>query len=310
HDRTLVIYRWEKGVLVEEYSYWASSGDRFLTIDAIDLDGNGRPEIYVTNYRHPNLATFVLAYEDGKYKVVARNISTFFRVIEPGGGKPILVGQAIGLEEPFYGSVYEYAWSDEGPVPKRALPLPKGIDVYGFNYWDVDGDGINEIVEIGKFGRIVVYRPDGQKVFETRQRFGGYFSRFRYDQSLEREETIALPDGADADPQYETIRGRLLLRDVTGDNRPDLIVPANKRRVEFVSTLGLGDADIVALRWDGSTVSEEWRSRGVGGVIIDYQFVDLDGDGAEELVAAVVETKFLSLKGGVTRLLVYQLKRI
>jgi hypothetical protein len=88
-----------------------------------------------------------------------------------------------------------------------------------------------------------------------------------------------------------------------------LVVPVNLRRVELVSSFGMGDAEIVALAWDGSVLIEQWRSRKVGGVIVDYQFVDLDGDGAEELVAAVVETELLSWKSGATRLVVYQLKK-
>ncbi|MFQ5913619.1 MAG: FG-GAP repeat domain-containing protein [Nitrospinota bacterium] len=310
YNNHLSIYRWEKGVLSEKYLYRATPADRFLSIDAIDLDKNGRPEIYVTSYRHPTLNTFVLTYEGGKYKVAASRLSVFFRVIQPGKEKPMLVGQALGVEEPFYGPVYEYAWSGSGePTPKRALPLPRDVSVYGFNYWDVDGDGIEEIVQINDFGRLIIYRPDGKKIFQTAQRYGGYLGEFRYDQAVERPETLLQPDGADAEAKFQTIRGRLLLQDVTGDGRPDLIVPLNVRRVEFSSTFGMGDAQIVALRWDGSNLTEEWRSRRVGGVIVDYQFVDLDGDGAQELVVAVVESKVLSLKSGVSRLVVYQLKK-
>jgi len=99
------------------------------------------------------------------------------------------------------------------------------------------------------------------------------------------------------------------LRDITGDKKPDLVVPVNLRRVDLISNFGLGDAEIVALAWDGSALTEQWRSRKVGGVIVDYQFVDLDGDGAEELVAAVVEGELLSFKSSATRLVVYQLKK-
>jgi hypothetical protein len=308
HDNQLTIYHWEKGILKEEFSYRTSTGDRFLTVDAIDLDGNGLPEIYITGYRHPNLSTFAMAYVEGKYKVVASNIGAFLRVIEPSRGKPMLVGQALGIEAPFYGPVYEYEWTNGAPEPKRALPLPTGITVYGFNYWDIDGDEIDEIVQISNFGRVKLIRQDGEIIFQTTDRYGGYFPEFRYDQALERAEVRALGDGADADPKYQTIRGRLLLRDVTWDGRPDLVVPINLRRLEFMSNSGLNDAEIGALHWDGSVLVEEWRSRKVGGVVVDYQFADLDGDERPELVAAIVESELLSVKSGETRLVVYKLK--
>ena len=309
HDSELNVYRWEKGVLAEEFSYRASAGDRFLTVDSIDLNGDGRPEIYVTNYRHPVLNSFVVGFEKGKYKILKSGLDSFFRVIQGMDGKPILAGQALGLETPYYGNVYEYEWKNGGPVEKKPLPLPRGLTIYGFNYWDVDEDGISEIVEVKRFGRIAVYKTDGSVIHETRRTYGGYSTRFRYDQALTRPEIPDLIHGADADPKFETIRGRLLLRDVTGDRKPDLVVPVNLQRVAYIENLGMGDAEIAALAWDGSVLTEQWRSRKIGGVVADYQFVDLDGDGEEELVAAIVESKLLSLKAGTTRLVVYRLKK-
>lgn len=308
HGNELNIYSWKKGILSEEYSYQASAGERFLTVDSIDLNRDGRPEIYVTNYQHPILNSFVVGFERGKYKILKRGLDSFFRVIQGVDGKPILAGQALGLEAPFYGKVYQYEWKDGGPIEKSQLPLPRGLSVYGFNYWDVDDDGIAEIVEIKKFGRIAIYRKNGTIVDETREKYGGYLSRFRYDQALTRLEDRANLLGGDSDPKYETIRGRLLLRDVTGDKRPDLVVPSNLQRIERVENFGMGDSEIVALTWDGSRLFEQWRSRKIGGIVADYQFVDLDGDGHEELAVAVVEKKLLELRAGTTRLVVYRLK--
>ncbi len=308
HDSELNVYSWKKGILAEEYSYRASAGERFLTVDSIDLDRDGRPEVYVTNYQHPILNSFVLGFKNGKYTILKRGLDSFFRVIQGIDGKPILAGQALGLEAPFYGKVHEYEWKNGGPVVKGQLPLPRGLSVYGFNYWDVDDDGIAEIVEIKKFGRIAIYRKNGRIVDETREKYGGYLSRFRYDQALTRLEDRQNVLGGDVDPKYETIRGRLLLRDMTGDKRPDLVVPINLQRIERVQNFGLGDSEIAALTWDGSRLHEQWRSRKIGGIVVDYQFVDLDGDGQEELAVAVVEKKLLELKAGTTRLVVYRLK--
>ena len=145
--------------------------------------------------------------------------------------------------------------------------------------------------------RIAVYKPDGSVIHQTRRTYGGYSTRFRYDRALTRPETPNLIHGADAEPKFETIRGRLLLRDVTGDGKPDLVVPVNLQRVAYIENLGVADAEIAALAWDGSVLTEQWRSRQIGGVVTDYQFVDLDGDGQEELAAAVVESKFPVVQG-------------
>ena len=251
----------------------------------------------------------MVGFEKGAYKILKSGLDSFFRVIQGVDGRPILAGQALGLDSPFYGKVYEYEWRNGGPVEKKPLPLPRGLTVYGFNYWDIDEDGVSEIVEVKRFGRIAVYKPDGSVIHQTRRTYGGYSTRFRYDRALTRPETPNLIHGADAEPKFETIRGRLLLRDVTGDGKPDLVVPVNLQRVAYIENLGVSDAEIAALAWDGSVLTEQWRSRQIGGVVADYQFVDLDGDGEEELAAAVVESKFLSFKAGTTRLVVYRLKK-
>ncbi len=306
YDNRLSIYRWEGGRLIEEFLYKGGLADRFLAVDSIDLDGSGVPEIYVTNRRHPNVLSFVLEHRNGKYEVIASRLSVFFRAIEPVGRPPMLIGQREGVARAFHGDVYRYGWEGDKLVAKESLQLPKGGEVYGFNLWDVDQDGIEEVVEVTRNENLTIARRNGEQIWRGGDRIGVSLVEFRHDPTLSRPEE---PSGLDSDvrPVYLPIRGRLLLRDLNGSGRPSLLVPVNLRRLEFVSSSGYKDAELVAMAWDGQGLSEQWRSRKVGGIIADYAFGDLDGDGAEELILAVITKDLLSLSEGVSRAVVYSL---
>ncbi len=308
HDNRLRIYRWEGGRLIEEFLYKGGISDRFLAVDSIDLDGSGVPEIYVTNRRHPNVLSFVLEHRNGKYEVIASRLSVFFRAIEPMGRPPMLIGQNQGVARAFHGDVDRYGWEGDKLVAKESLRLPRGGEVYGFNLWDVDEDGIEEVVEVTRDENLTISRRDGEEIWRGGDKIGVSLIEFRHDPTL-RASTEPSALDSDVRPIYLPIRGRLLLRDLNGSGRPSLLVPVNLRRLEFVSSSGYKDAELVAMAWDGQGLSEQWRSRKVGGIIADYGFGDLDGDGSEELILAVITKKLLTLDEGVSRAVVYSLSQ-
>jgi hypothetical protein len=51
---------------------------------------------------------------------------------------------------------------------------------------------------------------------------------------------------------------------------------------------GFGNSLVVSLRWNGLTFVENWHTERTGGYIIDMAVADIDNDGEEEIVAALV----------------------
>ncbi len=54
----------------------------------IDLDNNGRPELYLTALDGFQLSSLVVQFRDGEYQITNANINWFLRVVE-------LPGQAL-----------------------------------------------------------------------------------------------------------------------------------------------------------------------------------------------------------------------
>jgi len=42
------------------------------------------------------------------------------------------------------------------------------------------------------------------------------------------------------------------------------------------------------LEWDGAGLVENWRTKKISGYVSDYQFKDIDNDGENEIVLALV----------------------
>ena len=47
-------------------------------------------------------------------------------------------------------------------------------------------------------------------------------------------------------------------------------------------------AEVYNLEWDGVGMVENWRTKRISGYVADYQFKDIDNDGENEVVLALV----------------------
>jgi hypothetical protein len=47
-------------------------------------------------------------------------------------------------------------------------------------------------------------------------------------------------------------------------------------------------AEVYDLEWDGMGMVENWRTKKINGYVADYQFKDIDNDGENEVVLALV----------------------
>lgn len=120
------------------------TGARILSLEASDLDGNGKAELFVSIYNEGfrRLETSVFALEEGKWAKKA-DLPLLVRAHQNAKGEPTLASQQIQDDKTFpFGAVYPLVYKDGKYVQGRPKLNPKRADwLYGFSYAQLDAAG-------------------------------------------------------------------------------------------------------------------------------------------------------------------------
>ncbi len=146
-----------------------------LSVDATDVDGDGRKELLVTCMAGDQIRSIV--YKKGKetYVEAAWDIRYFLAVVADASGKPVVVGQAFGFAQPFRGKFYRMVWdgktlkegeaftanTDIKPLNQGILGLSAGMSGEGWRWFYTDEELHLRVVD-----------PSGKTVFLSKDKHG------------------------------------------------------------------------------------------------------------------------------------------
>ena len=257
----------------------------FLTLDVADLNHNGHAEIIVTSVVEDDLRSFILEYEEGKFRKITEKAGWFFRVLDHPKEGSILLGQQRGSDglptDPIYRMVWKKKSFEKGPK----MNFPKETMIFGLTMADIRGKGKPEIIALDKFDRLNIFSEDGKRQWKSGDRFGGTNNYY------DTKRKVA-PGFRPADPLPSRvfIQGRVLIRDLNGDGTPQIIVNKNEFSSGKISErLRVYEkGEIHGLIWEEDGLTANWKTREIKGYIADYQIRDVENNGNEELVVAVV----------------------
>lgn len=288
----VVVYRLEGGRMRELARFDDEASD-FRWLDVADMNGDGRPELYIAAYRSNELFSMVLQLRDRKFEILRRNDRTFYRLVRvrrpakgakvPDSEAYLLLGQREGLDKPFEGPVHRYRWTGKNLASVAPYALPEKMTILGFGLWDIDRDGALDVIEVGEDDRLRLFSRRGEEIYKSAEAYGAPVHAF----TLDGED-----DGEDA--KRLAVRSRVLVEDVDGDGVDEVLVIRNEYASPIVPGLGVTGGQIVSLIWDGSGLSETWRSRKVGRGVVDFALADADNDGSRDLVAATASVGVLA----------------
>ncbi len=262
----------------------------FLTLDVADVNRNGTSEIFitavrdVTNIKEGDLESLVVEYEGNGFKRLGDKQPWYLRVLDTPGKEPMLVGQKMGPAESFWGPIYRFSWKKNTFRKDGKLKLPKGTVLYGLAIADLTGNGREEIIRLDSTDHLRVLAMDGKELlYKSSGKYGG--SNNFFDRA-----TLATTTSADPVGKRVYIPGRILVLDLDGDGKVEIIVNKNHFTTgSFFERIRLSEkAEVFSLVWDGTMLSENWRTKEIPGYIADYQVEDFDNDGKMELVVAQV----------------------
>ncbi len=265
----------------------SNPGKRIINLDTADLDDNGIDEIYVSSVTGSQPVSFILRQRRKSFRMVSGDIGMFIRVFD-SGAEDVFLAQRSGARDVFSSAAVLMDWQKGGYVQKDTLKLPPGMSVYGSNITDIDQDGEDEIIFINPDGCLEVASMEGDRKWKSSEIFNAAGRYFEYN-----------VEGAVSEVHRVIVPPRIVIPDMTDqDTDNEIIVCRNY--------LNLDRALVYGLVWNGVSLTTGWKTREIDGYIADFQVKDIDNDGIEELIVAVV--KRLDDASAKSSLRVYDLK--
>ena len=269
------------------------SYDYYVSLDVADINGNGVKEIIVSSYNGMQVDSFIVEFRNGKFVTIASGLPFFMRVIDNASGIPLLLGQRRGMDKPFDTPIYEIVYQNGEYKEGSKMRIPQGLSVYGLTLDKLGSSGAEKIITLHDYDYICVYEQTDKPLSRVAIMGGSdefiWKSEDVYGGSNTIIESIKGSNLSSDDP-YNYINLRILTYDTNKDGKREIIIVKNLsssgrtlQRVKLFSS-----AEVYDLEWDNMGMVENWRTKKINGYVADYQFKDIDNDGENEVVLALV----------------------
>lgn len=324
---TLFFFNQNNGRFQEIGEHKVSNKAKINAVNVADFDGDGRSEIYVSANFGGKARSYVFTWNSvNGVQEVLQLPNWFIQVVEKEG-KEFLVGQR-GVDDATRGyvvpGVYELNIASDFSSYSRGeqLTLPKGVDLLSFAYADLNGNGKDETVVIDKHERLLVYGGNNELLHVSVDNYGGSTNFFGV--GLGKSDKIMEGVDEDLDDASENrnfIPTRILIVDVDGDGRDEIVVGSNQRE-ELVASAqkdkkdeendgklnlfsgGIGGVSnpfsnlfpntrsyegstVACLSFTDNALQQLWRTNTVPGSISDYSYTTtlvVDEGGQEQRI--------------------------
>jgi TolB-like protein len=312
HNLYVFKYDGDKMSLFQKIKH--GSEHNFLSLDVADVNRNKVAEIIVTSVlknEQPILQSFILEYEEGKFKKVVENAEWYFRVLEHPKEGPTLMGQRMSNEiqeydSAFSGPIYQFVWKKNSFERGPEMPFPRGTIIFGLAMGDIRNNGTAELVGIDYSERLRITGKDKKSSWTSGEQYGGTINF--YDNNAKKKMWEATIHSSTANWRV-FIPGRVLIKDLDGDGLNEVIVNKN-----ISSTTDWADklrwfkkGEIYNLVWDEGDLITNWKTKEIGGYISDFQIKDIDNDGFEELVVSVMDLGNITDRKGTSNIFIFKL---
>ena len=269
------------------------SYDYYVSLDVADINANGIKEIIVSSYTGQQVDSFILEFRNGKFVTIASGLPFFMRVIDNASGVPLLLGQRRGLEKPFDPPIYEIVWQNGEYREGQKMRIPQGLSVYGLTLDKLGSGGAERIVTLNDYDYICIYEQTDKPLSKVAVIGGSDEFIWKSEDVFGGSNTIIESmkgSNVNSDDPYNYINLRILTYDTNKDGKREIIIVKNLsssgrmfQRVKLFTS-----AEVYDLEWDGMGMVENWRTKKINGYVADYQFKDIDNDGENEVVLALV----------------------
>lgn len=296
---TVLVYGTERGQMVKMAEAGAGTGN--IGVDAMDLNANGRDELFITHFDSDTgrVLSYVLEWEGGEFRRIADNLRWYFRSVDLADRGRVLVGQRQGIGERFAPGIYEIGYSDGTYDGVQKLNFPRNRTVFGFAQGAVRSAGMADVVDYSRDGYLRLMDHKGAEEWVSSESYGGSANAlfFRSKVDPKEKEVLYLPS-------------RVHLADLDGDGLSEIMAVRNDDAAKaFDRTRWFKQGRLVIHKWDQLGLTTLWRTRGLSKFIGDFTLADINADGSPEIVAAVVQKQRTVVGSGSSYLAVFSLDK-
>jgi len=273
----LSLYRWEGQALVWRWDEDGRGGRRILSLDAADVDGDGRSEVLVTAVVRGRVTSELRRWQDGALKIAATIDGVYLRAAPRSGAPALLLGQRSGIDEVLTGRVEQYRLGAGSFERIADSALPGSVGIFGLAL--APAGGSVTLYALDRAGYIFGLTPAGAVVWRSTRPYGGY------PPPLAASELFGsgVVDDQDFDEEARAFQGRLLAEETPGGVQ--LVVPRNFSDSSVL--LARGQGEVVIFAGPPGSPKELRRSRVFDGYVSDLARVDIDGDGSAAILFVV-----------------------
>lgn len=253
-----------------------------ISLDTADINGNGRPELFVTAMLNGKVFSYVIEFREGAYRRIAE-LPGFLRVVSYPGKGTVLIGQGYDEETFYSGATRQYSWSDGKYLPSAEFSLPEGIGLYGWTFANL-GESEPMLVVLDQEDHLLVFSK-GRPVWKSAEQFTA-LDNYVYKPVTGVAAVLSKQASRNDKSRRERLRGRVLAIDLNADGMDEIIVPKNLTG-KFLG--GFTSAELVGLSWTGARLDPSWSIKDIPGPVHDFIVAERAGGGSR--ISVVVRTK-------------------
>jgi len=293
-EKKVIITRIKQGKFTNIANIDIPTGTKLLSLDAIDLNHNNFPELYLTAVKDAKLNSQVFEYRNGGYQKIIDHQDWFFRVVSIPKQGNHLFGQHLGsAETPFDRPIEELGMEQNKLVSRATAKVPSQTNIFGFAPIS-NNQGQSIYATITPEDYLHIFDSDGKRLWASSEYFGGSAVGF-----------FTVVKGKNEDLQQKTYSQQRIIPLSNGR----FITAQNEGPRVFQRYRDFERSRIIALQWNGFAAQELWRTSSQQGYIADYTLGDSDNDGQEELVMIVNFVTDSLFSSGRSSVIIYELNK-
>lgn len=244
-------------------TYRAVRGEDFLKVSTGDIDGDGRPEIYLVSFYGRVGRSIVFDWTGNNLKKRFTKRGNLVVVNNPLGHKPLLLYQGSKTEQLFAGEMFFMNYAGHRKLKKlERLPQLKKARFYTIIPYDINKDAKPEFIGLGEYDSLHIWENNGKVLWKEDNSIGGTNNAMQ----------IGEPSGPGESKPWVYINSRLVMTDIDGDGRKDLIAVKNRPLIGGIENmLVYTKGRLLGYKLQGGSLVRAWITKQIPYCITDIQ---------------------------------------